>query len=132
MRIGKRIIALLIAAALLIPAIISTGAITVVHDGKEYTLRSFTPTTGDLKVLMVRIGFADYPADDEDDPADSEELLLSYFDGSEDSVNGFYETSSYGKLRLSCDRVYTYNAQNDRCEYESENDDADTDNRALG
>lgn len=105
------------ALMLMIPAIVQAGAITVERDGREYILRSPTPTTGDINVLMIRLGFADYSADDEDSPADSEETLLSYFDGSDDSVNQFYETSSYGKLRLHCDQVYTYNAVYDREDY---------------
>ncbi|MBQ3285685.1 MAG: hypothetical protein IJH40_08600 [Ruminococcus sp.] len=120
MKTGKRIIALLIAVMLLIPTVISTSANTVVHDGKEYILRSRTPTTGDINVLLVRIGFADYPVDDEDYPADSEEKLLSYFNGGEKSIDGFYENSSYGKLHLRCDKVYAYNALYDRDDYDNE------------
>lgn len=108
------LMALLIA---LLSSVLSTAAITVEKDGKEYILNSRTPTVGDVNVLMIRLGFADYPVDDEEDPADSEETLLSYFDGSQSSINGFYETSSYGKLRLHCDTVYTYNAQYDREDY---------------
>lgn len=122
MKIRKRItkaVALLTAALMtLLSSVISTGAITVVRDGKEYVLASHTPTIGEVNVLMIRLGFADYPIDDEDDPAESEETLLSYFNGSEDSVNGFYETSSYGKLRLHCDKVYNYNAIYDRDDYD--------------
>ena len=119
MKVIKKLTAFLTSLLILFSmAIIPTGAITVTHDGKEYTLYSHTPTMGDINVLMVRVGFADYPADGEDYPADSEDTLLSYFDGSEDSVNGFYETSSYGKLRLHCDKIYTYNAQYDRDSYD--------------
>ena len=120
MRIIKRAVAFLISAVMLISAAISAGAVTVVKDGREYMLRSRTPTVGDINVLMIRLGFADYSADHAEDPADSEETLLSYFDGSQDSVNGFYETSSYGKLRLHCDSVYTYNAQYTRDDYDGE------------
>lgn len=116
----KSIIAVLLAILMLLPlAMVAGKAITVEKDGREYLLRSPTPTVGDVNVLMIRLGFADYPADDEDSPADSEATLLSYFDGTADSVNGFYETSSYGKLRLHCDKVYTYNALRDRYEYTS-------------
>lgn len=100
-------------------AVIPAAAVTIEKDGKEYTFRSHTPTTGDVNVLAIRLGFADYSVDNEDYPAKSEQTLLSFFDGTENSVNGFYETSSYGKLRLHCDRVYAYNALHDRSEYES-------------
>ncbi len=99
-------------------SIIAGSAITIKKDGKAYFLRSHTPTTGDCKVLMIRLGFADYPIGDENDPADSEETLLSYFDGSKGSVNEFYETSSYGRLKLSCDKVYSYTAEYNRGEYD--------------
>ena len=105
---------------LLSAAVIPAGAVTVTKDGKQYTLCSHTPTTGDVNVLLIRLGFADYPADGEDDPVDSAENLLSYFDGSADSVNGYYETSSYGKLHLHCNKVYTYNAQYDRDDYDGD------------
>ena len=123
----KKVTALLIAFLILLSSsVVGTSAITVERDGTQYILRSHTPTTGDINVLMIRIGFADYDVDDEDDPADSEETLLSYFDGSEDSVNAFYETSSYGKLRLHCDKVYSYNAEYSRDSYDnSEFDIAD-------
>ena len=115
--ITKTVALMMVVLLVLLSAMIPTAAITVEKDGKEYILRSQTPTTGDVNVLMIRLGFADYPVDDEEEPADSEETLLSYFDGSEDSVNGFYETSSYGKLHLHCDKVYTYNANYDRDDY---------------
>lgn len=100
----KKSAAVLIAFLILLSSsMIGANAITVERDGTQYFLRSHTPTTGDINVLMVRIGFADYDVDDENDPADSEETLLSYFDGSEDSVNAFYETSSYGKLHQRLD-----------------------------
>ena len=121
----RKITAVLLAALMVMTVqTISAGAISVVRDGKEYTLGSHTPTTGDVNVLMVRLGFADYSVDDAEYPAVSEQTLLSYFDGTEGSVNAFYETSSYGKLRLHCDKVYTYNAQLDRGEYDSDNDGA--------
>ncbi len=103
--ISKCLAVALLVLVVISSSIIAGSAITVKKDGKEYFLRSHTPTTGDCKVLMIRLGFADYPIDDENDPADSEETLLSYFDGSKGSVNEFYETSSYGRLRLSCDKV---------------------------
>ena len=62
----KRMIAVLVALMLMIPAIVQAGAITVEKDGRECILRSPTPTTGDINVLMIRLGFADYSADDED------------------------------------------------------------------
>lgn len=115
----KSIIAVLLAILMLLPlATVAGKAITVEKDGREYILNSHTPTTGDVNVLMIRIGFADYPVDDEEYPADSEETLLNYFDGTQGSVNGYYETSSYGKLRLHCDKVYTYNAKLERIEYD--------------
>ena len=116
----KKVTALLIAFLILLSSsMIGANAITVERDGTQYILRSHTPTTGDINVLMVRIGFADYDVDDENDPADSEETLLSYFDGSEDSINAFYETSSYGKLHLHCDKVYSYNAEYSRGSYDN-------------
>ena len=118
MRTIRKLTALFIAVLILVSMFtVSAGAVKVVKGGEEYTLRSHTPTTGDVNVLMIRLGFADYAADDEDYPADSEDTLLSYFDGSENSVNGFYETSSYGKLHLHCDKVYNYNAVYDRGDY---------------
>ena len=86
----KKSAAVLIAFLILLSSsMIGASAITAERDGTQYLLRSHTPTTGDINVLMVRIGFADYDVDDENDPADSEETLLSYFDGSEDSINAF-------------------------------------------
>ncbi len=118
----KRIIALFLSVLSLIAiATFSAGAITVEKDGKEYYLKSRTPTTGDCHVLMIRVGFDDYPVDDEENPADSEETLFSYFDGTEGSVNAFYEASSYGKLRLHCDQVYTYTAMFPRENYDDSN-----------
>ncbi|MBQ3265445.1 MAG: hypothetical protein IJH07_06680 [Ruminococcus sp.] len=118
----KKAVAVLIAFLMLLSSsMIGTSAITVERDGTQYILRSHTPTTGDVNVLIVRVGFADYDVDNEEYPADSEETLLSYFDGSEDSINAFYETSSYGKLRLHCDKVYSCNAEYSRSDY----DDAD-------
>ncbi|MBR1483681.1 MAG: hypothetical protein IJ598_12055 [Ruminococcus sp.] len=114
MKLIRTLTSCLLSAALLLPAVTSAGAITVVKDGKEYLFRSATPTTGDCNVLMIRVGFADYPADGGENPVTDEQTLLSYFDGSEGSVNGYYETSSYGSLRLHCDKVYTYNAQHER------------------
>ena len=114
------IVLVLILSILVSMTSLSGSAITVVKDGKEYTLHVKTPTEGDCNVLMIRLGFADYPLDDEDYPADSEETLLSYFDGSPDSINGYYETSSYGKLRLHCDKIYSYTAPYDRSEYDDD------------
>ncbi len=101
-----------------IATVLPSGANTVTKDGKSYTLYSRTPTKGDLNVLLVRLGFQDYPVDGEDCPATGEETLLSYFDGSDGSVNGYYETSSYGQLHLHCDKVYSYNAVHNRAEYD--------------
>ena len=117
MKVCKRITAVLTAVILVILAAVNAGAITVKKDGREYILRTPTPTTGDVNVLMIRLGFADYSVNDEVSPADSEETLLSYFDGSKGSVNEFYETSSYGKLHLRCDKVYTYNTEHNRGDY---------------
>ena len=118
MKIIGRITALSLAVLIALTAAISAGAVTVKHDGREYTLRSETPAAGDINVLLIRLGFADYPVDNKYYPAGGEEELLAYFDGSADSVNAFYETSSYGKLRLSCDKVYSYNARYPRYEYD--------------
>ena len=103
----RRLTAVLLSVLLVItiPAV-TADAITVVKDGKSYTLKSVTPTTGDCNVLVIRVGFADYPVDGQVKPAHSEETLLSYFDGSGKSINGYYEASSYGKLRLHCEKVY--------------------------
>ncbi len=128
----KKAIAVLIAVVILLSSSITAGsAISIEKNGKQYILRSHTPTTGDVNVLMVRVGFADYAVDDEDNPADSEQTLLSYFDGSAGSVNGFYETSSYGKLRLYCDRVYSYNAKHNRSDYDAANYDSTLNPDAL-
>lgn len=117
-RILKVFAVLLSLLMMISSSMIAGSAITVKKDGKEYFLRSHTPTKGDCKVLLIRLGFADHPLDDENDPADSEETLLSYFDGSKGSVNEFYETSSYGRLKLSCDKVYSYTAEYNRGDYE--------------
>ena len=86
----KSIITVLLAILMLLPlATVAGKAITVEKDGREYILNSHTPTTGDVNVLMIRIGFADYPVDDEEYPADSEETLLNYFNGTQGSVNGY-------------------------------------------
>ena len=125
MKACKKVVAVLLSLlTLLSAASFAAGAITFEKDGNFYYLRSHTPTTGDINVLVVRVGFADYPVDDEMYPADSEETIASFFDGSPDSINGFYRTSSYGKLRMSCDTIFTYNAMYDRREYDEENSDA--------
>ena len=118
----RRLTAVLLSVLLVItiPAV-TADAITVVKDGKSYTLKSVTPTTGDCNVLVIRVGFADYPVDGQVKPAHSEETLLSYFDGSGKSINGYYEASSYGKLRLHCEKVYSYNAQSEREHYKDGN-----------
>ena len=132
MKRGKKYVAVLLSALMIISSsIIAGSAITVEKDGKEYFLRSHTPTAGDCKVLMVRLGFADYGIDDENYPADSEETLLSYFDGSKGSVNEFYETSSYGKLRLSCDKIYSYTAKLNQDDYQYIYDDPQSGINAL-
>lgn len=119
----SKIIATLLATLTLLSALTATaGAVTVTKDGKEYLFGRTTPTTGDINVLTIRLGFADYGVDEKDYPADSEETLLSYFDGFEDSVNGYYETASYGKLHLSCDKVYSYNAKYSRDDYNDSQD----------
>ena len=118
----RRLTAVLLSVLLVItiPAV-TADAITVVKDGKSYTLKSVTPTTGDCNVLVIRVGFADYPVDGQVKPAHSEETLLSYFDGSGKSINGYYEASSYGKLRLHCEKVYSYNAQSEHEHYKDGN-----------
>ena len=74
----KKAIALLTAFLILLSSsMIGANAIPVERDGTQYILRSHTPTSGDINVLMIRIGFADYDVDDENDPADSEETLLA-------------------------------------------------------
>ena len=61
-----KIAALLMAVIMaLLSSVISIGAITVTRDGRDYYLMSYSPTVGDINVLMIRLGFADYPADDE-------------------------------------------------------------------
>lgn len=122
-----RMIAVLMAVLMVLSAaaVVSGSAITVEKDGVTYFLNTRTPTTGDVNALVVRLGFADYSVDDEDDPADSEETLLSYFDGTdENSIITYYENASYGKLRLHCDKVYSYEAEYDREEYDAENNEA--------
>lgn len=122
-----RTIAVLMAVLMVLSAaaVVSGSAITVEKDGVTYFLNTRTPTTGDINALVVRLGFADYSVDDEDDPADSEETLLSYFDGTDDnSIITYYENASYGKLRLHCDTVYSYEAVYERKEYDEENNEA--------
>ena len=114
----KRIAAAFTAVLMILSTVTAVNAVTVEKDGKKYTLKYKSPSTGDVNILMLRVGFADYDIDGEDYPADSEETLLSYFDGSDDSVNAYYERSSYGKLRLHCDRVFSYTAKNERNFYE--------------
>lgn len=120
MKRSVKMISVLMAVLMLfsVTTVLTASANTVTKDGKSYTLYSRTPTKGDLNVLIVRLGFADYPVDGEDHPADSEETLLSYFDGSSQSVNGFYETSSYGQLHLHCDKIFSYNAERNRDDYD--------------
>lgn len=117
---AKAAAVLLCLLTLLSPAVIVGNAITVEKDGNQYVFRSVTPTTGNINVLMIRVGFADIPYDDENIPADSEETLRSLFDGSEDSVNAYYEAASYGKLHLVCDEVFSYNARYERDYYSAD------------
>ena len=126
MRRFIRMTAVLMAVIMTISAltVLSGHAIKVEKDGVTYFLNTRTPAKGDVNVLMVRVGFADYAVDDEESPADSEETLLSYFDGSKDSINAYYENASYGKLRLHCDRVYSYEAKLERHEYDENSYDA--------
>ena len=98
----KSIIAVLLAILMLLPlAMVAGKAITVEKDGREYLLRSPAPTVGDVNVLMIRLGFADYPVDDEDSPADSEATLLSYFDGAagQDNVVGWADITAISASR---------------------------------
>ena len=128
----RKLTAVLLAAVMLMTiSSVSAGAMTVVRDGKEYTLETHTPATGDVHVLMVRLGFADYGVDDAKNPAVSGQTLLSYFDGSEDSVNAYYEVSSYGQLHLHCDEVFTYTAPLVRAEYDSGNRSASSSPEGL-
>ena len=128
----RKLTAVLLAAVMLMTiSSVSAGAMTVVRDGKEYTLETHTPATGDVHVLMVRLGFADYGVDDAKNPAVSGQTLLSYFDGSEDSVNAYCEVSSYGQLHLHCDEVFTYTAPLVRAEYDSGNRSASSSPEGL-
>ena len=48
----RKLTAVLLAAVMLMTiSSVSAGAMTVVRDGKEYTLETHTPTTGDVYVL---------------------------------------------------------------------------------
>lgn|GEM_PF-3419335 len=121
-----RMIAVMTAVMMLLSTltVLSGSAITVEKDGVTYYLNTRSPAQGDVNVLLVRVGFADYDVDDEDDPADSEKTLLSYFDISEDSISAYYENASYGKFHLHCDKVYSYNAELERHEYDENNAEA--------
>lgn len=113
-RMIKAIAVLMAVTTVFMSVGLSAGAFTVNVNGKEYTFASHAPTKGDFNVLVIRAGFMDYPVDGENYPADSEETLLSFFDGLEDSVNAYYDRASYGQLHLSCDEVFTYNVQSTR------------------
>lgn len=70
MKRSIKMISVLMAVLMLfsVTTVLTASANTVTKDGKSYTLYSRTPTKGDLNVLIVRLGFADYPVDGEDYP----------------------------------------------------------------
>jgi len=81
--------------------------------------------TGDAKMLVVRVEFADVTF--ENSKNYSEEELLHMMIGNEEtgfypyeSLNAYYKRSSYNKLNITTDQVYTCTLSKNRDEYEWE------------
>lgn len=81
--------------------------------------------TGDAKMLLVRVEFADVKF--EDSRIYSEEDFLNLVMGNDstgifpyESLNAYYKRSSYGKLNITSDQVYSCTLSKNRDEYEWE------------
>ena len=59
----KRIAAAFTAVLMILSTVTVVNAVTVEKDGKKYTLKYKSPSTGDVNILMLRVGFADYDID---------------------------------------------------------------------
>ncbi len=83
-----------------------------------------TPSTGDVKLLVLPIAFPDYPdyAESYDEQA-LEDKYFAEYDPSlpigELSVKGFYEWSSYGKLNFTGEVLPVYTASEPSTYYEN-------------
>ena len=97
-----------------------------------YALRRAVPevwkgmqVTGDAKILLVRVEFADVKFADSKNYSEDEFLSMVMGDGSNkyypyDSLNAYYKRSSYNKLNITSDQVYTCTLSKERYEYEWE------------
>ena len=81
--------------------------------------------TGDAKMLLVRVEFADVKF--ENSKIYTEEDFLNMVVGNEstgtfpyESLNAYYERSSYGKLNITSDQVFSCTLSKNREEYEWE------------
>ncbi len=109
-----------------------TGKESLKEESHIVPARGGMPTKGDVKVLVVKVGFEDYPldSDDEMETVYTDEELFAIFNGTEDglqdsnqngeSLHSYYATSSYGLLNIHCDEIYEYNAKGSREEYGSD------------
>ena len=86
--------------------------------------RGGMPVMGEVKPLVVKVAFPDYPFEAEraDESVYTDEKLLRLFNGTSDasqtqkadSLGGYYHISSYGQLDIQCEEIYEYTAQYER------------------
>lgn len=79
--------------------------------------------TGDAKILLVRVEFADVKFENSKNYSEEEFLSMVKGDGSTEnfpyeSLNAYYKRSSYNKLNITSDKVYTCTLSKNRDEYE--------------
>lgn len=80
------------------------------------------PSMGDVKILVFAVDFSDYPASSSDTTIQDIELA---FNGSSsqidyESLNSYYQISSYGNLNITADVVGFYRASRTAQYYEDE------------
>lgn len=82
--------------------------------------------TGDAKMLLVRVEFADVKFEDSKiySEEDFYEMIMGNGDKGDDfpdeSLNAYYKRSSYNKLNIISDKVYSCTLSKNRYEYEWE------------
>lgn len=86
---------------------------------------SGAPTLGDVKALVVRVGFEDYTLDD----GLSHQEIRDYFTGANpdeypyESLGGYYARASFGKFKIYPGQIVDYTAPGKRADYTSKSGD---------
>ncbi len=83
-------------------------------------------TTGDAKLLLVRVEFADVKFNNSKIYSEEEfwNMIMENTDTSNfpyESLNAYYKRSSYNKLNITADQIYSCTLSKNRAEYEWEN-----------